>query len=157
VSLLLAFGWLKHLVPVLVGWLGYCTLVDPTESAGAFGWLLFPRYAPFFIAGMLFYLLQTRQAERWKLWALLLWAYGLSLYAAQADTLDKSIFFQENFSVLVVAGILTGCYGLVLLVTTGRLRLGRAAGDGWLSYVPHLPAAPQYGVPGVAAPRWTRR
>jgi peptidoglycan/LPS O-acetylase OafA/YrhL len=130
VSLLLAFGWFKHLVPVLVGWLGYCTLVGPTENAGPFGWLFFPRYAPFFIAGMLFYLWQTRQVARWKLWGLLFWACGLSVQSAQADTLAKSTFFQEQFSVPVAVAILLGCYGLLLLVITGRLRLGRA---GWLA------------------------
>lgn len=130
VSLLLAFGWLKHLVPVLVGWLGYCTLVGPTESAEPFVWLFFPRYAPFFIAGMLFYLLQTNQAARWKLSGLLLWAYGLSWQAARADTLDKSAFFHEHFSVAVVVAILTGCYGLFLLIITRKLRLGQAK---WLA------------------------
>ncbi|RZJ94590.1 MAG: acyltransferase [Hymenobacter sp.] len=30
----------KHLRPVLVAWLGYCTLVGPTDSAGPFGWQL---------------------------------------------------------------------------------------------------------------------
>jgi peptidoglycan/LPS O-acetylase OafA/YrhL len=130
VSLLLAFGWLKRLVPVLVGWLGYCTLVGPASSAGPFGLLFFPRYAPFFVAGMLFYLLQTKQVARWKLGVLLLWAYGLSLQSVRVDTLEKSVFFHEHFSMLVVAAILTGCYGVLLLIITRRLRIGRAA---WLA------------------------
>jgi peptidoglycan/LPS O-acetylase OafA/YrhL len=130
VSLLLAFEWLRHLVPVLVGWLVYCSLVGPTDSAGPFGWLFFPRYAPFFIGGMLLFLLQTSQIARCKLWGLLLWAYGLSWQVVRADTLEKSVFFHEHFSLPVVVIILTGCYGLLLLIVTRRLRIGEAK---WLA------------------------
>jgi peptidoglycan/LPS O-acetylase OafA/YrhL len=141
VSLLMAFGWLKHLGPVLVVWLGYCTLVGPTDNAGPFGLLLFPRYAPFFIAGMLLFLLQTSQIARWKLYGLLLWAYGLSWQSVRVDTLSKSAFFHEPISMAVVAVILTGGYGVLLLIVTRRLRLGQAkwlAAAGALTYPMYL-------------------
>lgn len=78
---------------------------------------------------MLCYLLQTRQAGRWKLGGLLLWAYGLSLQSARVDTLDNIAFFHEQFSVPVVTAVLTGCYALLLLIITRKLRLGQAT---WL-------------------------
>jgi peptidoglycan/LPS O-acetylase OafA/YrhL len=130
VSLLLAFGWLGRLVPVLVGWLGYCTLVGPAENASPFGLLFFPRYAPFFIAGMLLYLLQAKQVARWQLGGLLLWAYGLSMQSAWADTLDKSVFFHDYFSGPLAVALLTGCYGVLLLLTARGRRPGRLA---WLA------------------------
>ncbi len=130
VSLLLAFGWLKHLGPVLVAWLGYCTLVGPVEDSTPFSLLLFPRYAPFFIAGMLVYLLQTKAVKSWKLGGLLLWAYGLSVQSVWVDTRSKSVFFNDYFSMPLVVALLTGCYGVLLLIATRRLRLGQSA---WLA------------------------
>ncbi|MBJ6142246.1 acyltransferase [Hymenobacter sp. BT559] len=141
ISLLLAFGWLGRLVPVLAGWLGYCTLVGPSENASPFGLLLFPRYAPFFIAGMLLYLLQAKQVARWQLGGLLLWAYGLSAQATWADTLDKSVFFRDTFSGPLAVALLTGSYGVLLLVTARRRRPGWApwlAAAGSLTYPVYL-------------------
>ena len=77
VSLLISFKWFKHLTLVLTVWLAYCAFTGPSMTAGPFGFLLFSRFAPFFIAGMVFYLLQTSQAARWKLYSLLGVSYEL--------------------------------------------------------------------------------
>ncbi|WP_046246832.1 acyltransferase family protein [Hymenobacter terrenus] len=88
--------------------------------------LLFPRYAPFFMAGMVFYLLQTKQAAPWKLYLVLLASYGLSLRSSRAIMDDMVPFFKEPFSLPVVWTVVTGFFVAFLLIINRKLRLGYA-------------------------------
>jgi peptidoglycan/LPS O-acetylase OafA/YrhL len=142
IGLLIALGGLRRwLVPFLWGWVGYCALVGPAVAALPLVPLLFPRYAPFFMAGMVFYLLHRRPAGRRPLYLLLLATYAESLRAGRAISADMEPFFHEAFSLLVTWVVLTGGFGLFWLISHGRLRLRPAAWLGWagaLSYPLYL-------------------
>jgi peptidoglycan/LPS O-acetylase OafA/YrhL len=131
VALLIAFHWMKHLLLVLSVWLAYCALVGPLLHGNTFADLFFPRHAPFFIAGMVFYLLQTRQATTWRLYVLLAAAYVLSLRSAFATAADNTAAYQQAFLPLVIAIILTSCFGLFLLIIYRKINLGQAK---WLTW-----------------------
>ncbi|RZL04608.1 MAG: acyltransferase, partial [Hymenobacter sp.] len=111
VALLISFGWLRHLLLVLAGWLMYCAVIGPVDNGSPFAFLLFPRVAPFFIAGMAFYLLQTSQAARWKLYGLLLVAYLLCLRAARAELHQLVPMYQTPFSLVVTWLLVTLFFG----------------------------------------------
>ncbi|MBO2008872.1 acyltransferase family protein [Hymenobacter negativus] len=142
IALLIGFGWMqRHLVPFLWGWLGYCALVGPSEVPQPLVQLLIPRYAPFFMAGMVFFLIQTRQAASWKGYLLLLATYAESLRAGRAISADMEPFFHEAFSLPVTWTVLTGGFVFFLLLSHGWLRLRPARWLAWagaLSYPIYL-------------------
>lgn len=131
VALLISFGWLKHLVLVLAVWLAYCALIGPVDNGSSFAFLLFPRVAPFFIAGMAFFLLQTSQAARWKLYGLLLLAYLLCLRAVRGEQHVLAPMYQQPFSLPVIWLLVTLFFVVFLLIIQRRLRLRPAR---WLTW-----------------------
>jgi peptidoglycan/LPS O-acetylase OafA/YrhL len=131
VALLISFQWFKHLALVLTGWLAYCVLVGPGGRDEALSLLLFPQYAPFFIAGMVFYLLQTKQAAAWKLQVLLGASYLLCLRSARMAMMEKIAFYQQPFSFLVVGTVITLCFIVFLSIIYRKITVGQAT---WLSW-----------------------
>ncbi|SFQ83671.1 acyltransferase family protein [Hymenobacter arizonensis] len=132
ISLLIAFGWIKkHLVPFLALWLTYCALIGPVETPIPFVILLLPSQAPFFVAGMVLYLLQTKQAAAWKLYLLLLSSYGLCLRSARAGMKLTVLYYHQPFSLPVVCAVVTGCFVVFLMIVNSKRRLGPAK---WLTW-----------------------
>jgi peptidoglycan/LPS O-acetylase OafA/YrhL len=131
VALLIAFRWLPRLPLVLAGWLAYCAFVGPVDNGSPFAFLLFPRVAPFFIAGMAFYLLQTSQAARWQRYGLLLAAYLLALRATRADLHNLTPMYRQLFSLPVALLLVTVFFVVFLLIVQRRLRLRPAAWVAW--------------------------
>jgi peptidoglycan/LPS O-acetylase OafA/YrhL len=125
----LAFGWLqrpKRVLGMLTAWLAYCALVGPVKGSDVFSFLLIPRYAPFFVAGMLFYLIQTNQAARWKLYCLLGVAYALGLQAAFSRAVENAHDYAQPFSLVVVAVLFTLFFVLFLLIIYRKINFGEA-------------------------------
>jgi peptidoglycan/LPS O-acetylase OafA/YrhL len=131
VAVAIAFGWLRHLPLVLASWLGYAAWAGTGYDQGLFGEVFFPRYAPFFAAGMVFYLLQTGQGRRWQLYALLAGAFGLSMRSGKTVALEMTTFFHDTSSVPITCGIIALFFLLFLLIAQRRLRL---AGTAWLAW-----------------------
>lgn len=133
IAVMLAFGWFKHLVMVLTVWLGYCLVASLGFNVGPFAFLFFPQYAPFFIAGMVFFLLQQahKQAIPWELYLLLLACYGLSLQAAVHFTRESAAYYQHPFSPIVGCMLVSVFFGLFLLIVYRKINIGQAK---WLTW-----------------------
>lgn len=131
VALLISFQWFKHLLSVLAVWLIYCAFVGPTISAGPFSFLLFPRFAPFFISGMVFYLLQTNQAIKWKLYILLLVSYMLSLRAVRAGLEETQGVFHQPFSLIVALIIITLFFMIFIAIIRRWVQLEQSKWVAW--------------------------
>lgn len=131
VAVAIAFGWLRHLPLVLAIWLGYAAFAGTGYGQGIFMIVLFPRYAPFFIAGMVFYLLQTGQERRWQLYALLAGAFGLGMRSSKTIALESGTFFHDSFSVLVACSLTALFFLLFLLIAHRKLQLPGTAGLAW--------------------------
>lgn len=131
ISLLIGYGLLHQVDWVLTAWLGYSLLPGLAHAGTPFATLLFPAYAPYFAAGMLFYLLQQPHGRTWHRYALLLLSYGLALRsgASQADELSR--LFQDSFSHTVVWGAITGFFGVFYLVAFRKIDLARFS---WLAW-----------------------
>lgn len=132
IAVFIGFGWLKNLPLVLAVWLAYCAFAASTASGTPFGYLLFPVYAPLFVAGMVFYLLQTSQEAKWKLYALLAAAYLLSLRTVSWRLVESAHSFHQPesaFSQPIGLTLLTSFFLVFLLIIHGRIRLKAA----WLA------------------------
>lgn len=131
IAVAIAFGWLRHLPLVLAVWLGYAALAGTGYGKGIFMIVLFPRFAPFFSAGMVFYLLQTNQGRRWQLYALLAGAFALSMRSGKTVAMEYATLFQDAFSVPLVCGVIALFFVLFLLLTHRKFQLPHRA---WLAW-----------------------
>jgi peptidoglycan/LPS O-acetylase OafA/YrhL len=131
IALFIAFKWLKHLPVVLAVWLAYCAYAGFTNNVSPFSFLLFPSLAPLFIAGMLFYMLQTGQAARWKLYSLLAVSYLLVMRSAGSGLVGTIQAFQHPFSLPIVGGLVTLFFALFFCVIFRWVKLRQAQ---WLSW-----------------------
>jgi peptidoglycan/LPS O-acetylase OafA/YrhL len=132
VLLLISFKWFKHLTLVMACWLAYCAFAGPAMEGSPFVTLLFPRFAPFFIAGMAFYMLQTSQAARWKLYGLLAMAYLLSLRAVRTGLEEAAVRdFHHPFSLPVALVLITLCFAVFFGIVFRWFRLGQSKWLGW--------------------------
>ena len=131
IALLISFNWMRHLTVVLALWLAYCALVGPASPTTPFSILLFPGFAPFFVAGMVFYMLQTKQAPRWQLYILLGVSYLLSLRTVGTGLPGTIDVFHHAFSLPIVLGLITVFYLVFLGIVLRWLRLGQSK---WLAW-----------------------
>jgi len=131
IAVAIAFGWLRHLPLVLAIWLGYAAFAGTGYGKGIFMIVLFPRFAPFFIAGMVFYMLQTHQGRRWQLYGLLAGAFALSMRSGKTVALEYATLFQDSFSVPIVCGTIAFFFVLFLLIAHRKLQLPGAT---WLAW-----------------------
>lgn len=130
----LVIGWnLYRALPwVLVIWLAYCTYAGPDPAGSThFSLLFFPSHAPYFIAGMVFYMLQNKWFSAWKLYSLLGASFLLALRSMQAAIAGTILVYHEpNFSFPVAAAVITLFYGVFFLIIRRVLNLSRHT---WLS------------------------
>jgi peptidoglycan/LPS O-acetylase OafA/YrhL len=130
IILLLALGGLaeKRLLLLLWGWLAL-SLILPEE--GEFAMLLFPDYAPYFIAGMLFYLV-AKNGPAYRFLLPLSVAYGSSLLCSRQTMLHYRSFYHQGFQLWVGYVTVTVFFVLFLLIALNRLRVKRGAAVIWL-------------------------
>jgi peptidoglycan/LPS O-acetylase OafA/YrhL len=131
VALLIVTKSFRYLVPLLAAWVGYCLYFGPVAFGRPLSFLLFPRFAPFFIAGMVFYLIQTSQAARWKLYSLLLLSYVAALWSTKVVLTEMITVYQQPFSLIVAWGAVTVFFSVFLLVINRQLQVGQAK---WLAW-----------------------
>ncbi|NML67593.1 acyltransferase [Hymenobacter sp. RP-2-7] len=128
-------GWrlFSYLPWVLAIWLAYCAFNGPAGNVDSpFFQLFFPKYAPYFIAGMVFYLLQTKAFRASVLYALLAGAYLLTLRSVRLDMVQGRTVFQDpDFSVGVGIAAVSGFFMIFWLLIKRYFDLSRYQ---WLSY-----------------------
>ncbi len=132
VSLLIAYRLMRHVDWFLAGWLLYVAIAGAVPEVTPFSQLFFPRYAPYFAAGMLFYLLQQPQGRTWRRYGLLLAAYVLALQAGVTQAREMSGFYQDTIARSVELAIITIFFGLFFLIAFRKINLSRFS---WLSWL----------------------
>jgi len=133
ISLMLAYGLFSNLDIVLTLWLVYTAVTGPTPAVHSpFFYLLMPDYSAFFIAGMLFYLLQNKLLDRWKVYALLALSFLLCLRSARAEAATYASIFHQPFSMVIIALVLVAIFVVFWLIITRTLDLQRYR---WLSWL----------------------
>jgi peptidoglycan/LPS O-acetylase OafA/YrhL len=114
---------LPHLNLCLLLWLGTTLLPAITHSGSFYVTLFFPDFAPYFVAGMLFFLLQQPQGRSWQRYALLVLSYLLAVRAANIQAHQMSAAFDAAVSPAVAMGAVTVFFGLFYAITSRRLQL----------------------------------
>ena len=130
IALLISTRLLRYVDWFLLLWLAYAALPGLPHSGPLFSMLFFPRYAPFFVAGMLFHLLQPKEGRTRLRYGLLLGAYLLSLRTGANVSQELAVVFQDTFSNLVAGGVVTTFFGVFFLITREKMNFGRLT---WLN------------------------
>ncbi|WP_400191029.1 acyltransferase family protein [Hymenobacter sp. B81] len=95
VGLIIAGRLWPWLWPIMLGWLSYTLVAGPLPPNHLFSYLFIPKHSAWFIAGMLFYLLQTRQRPAWQVGLALLAAFALALRSDRAERLLNQQFYHD--------------------------------------------------------------
>ena len=132
ISLLIGYGLIKHIDWFIIVWLAFTALPARFHAGSAFDSLLFPQYAPYFSAGMLFYLLQAPQGRTVRRYVLLFFAYTLAMRACRGQVVEMSAFFQDDFSWKVACLITTSFFLVISLITFRKIDLSKIAWLAWL-------------------------
>ncbi|QDA61828.1 acyltransferase family protein [Hymenobacter jejuensis] len=135
ISLLIAYHLFDALIPLLTGWLLYSGIAPYLPSGAPFTKILVLSYAPLFAAGMLFYMLQHRQAATWKLYLLLAISLVLAIRNTNLDLVGVIAHHHDPFSHSVVTAIIASFFLVFLLIVWRVIDLQRFT---WLSTLGNL-------------------
>lgn len=131
ISLLIGYRLLHRVDLFITLWLLYAALPSQFSLNTPFTTLFMPSYAPYFAAGMLFYLLQQPGGRTWQRYALLLLAYALSIRSVLGNTAAMVQLFHYNFSRVVTVGLVTIFFLIFCLIVFRIISLHRYA---WLTW-----------------------
>src|SRR6476661_3988433 len=133
---------------VVLGWLAYTAVAGPLPAGHLFSYLFIPKHSAYFIAGMLFYLLQARETAAWKLHAALLFAFGLALRSDRAERqLAQQLFHDAPLSPVVSGVVISICFLVFYAIVAGWLRLRPHPAWTWLGLLTY----PLYLLHGLGA------
>ena len=119
----IVIGWklYKALPWLLALWLIYTAVVGPAAANTPFSILFFPNNSPYFVAGMVFYMLQNKWFASWKLYALLAASFPLALRSVHLDIVTSiQVFKDPNYS-FTLAAIVTACFYIVFFLIINRI------------------------------------
>jgi peptidoglycan/LPS O-acetylase OafA/YrhL len=137
VALIIACRLWKILFPIIVGWLAYTLVAGPLATGNFFAYLFIPKYSAFFIAGMLFYLLQTRPAAAGRIHAAMALALGLALRSNRAEQQLVQAFYHDSvpYNGLITAGIITLFFLAFYALVYQKFRLPAHKCWAWLGHL----------------------
>jgi peptidoglycan/LPS O-acetylase OafA/YrhL len=123
VSLLLAYRLLPRLDLFISLWLSYVVLAGLRIAAPhtLLSALLLPEHAPYFAAGMLFYLLQQPQGRTWRRYTLLAACYLLAVRASVLQASDMVGAFRGTIRPGVLAILITCFFGALYLISSQKI------------------------------------
>ena len=139
VALVLALGQIRHAERLLLGWLAV-TVVLEIWPVGMLRSLLVSDFAAYFVGGGLAYLIWSQGLSRGRGVGLGL-AWILALWQSQMEAADAAVYYRTSLEPLVVAGLVSAAFGVMLLVAlrrTGWFGRRQWAGLGALTYPLYL-------------------
>ena len=121
ISLLMGYYLLRYVDWFLLLWLAYVALPKVAYSGTLFTELFFRGYAPYFIAGMLFYLLQQPSGRTRLRYVLLCVAYLLVLKACINEAKELTGTHHIDISPIITAVVVTTFFLIFGLISTQRV------------------------------------
>ncbi len=119
ILMILLLKQIKHIEYFIAVWLVFSVLEIFHFIHGLTHLLIMPEWAPYFSAGGLFYLIQTKGLNPLRA-ALLFIAYLLSIYFAVQGGLEKTQLYGLEFSPYVIAALICIFYFVFTLIVTGK-------------------------------------
>ena len=119
VFILLLVNQIRNAEPLLGIWLVLSALLSLVDAPRIVTALLMPEYAPYFIAGAMFYLIRSEGVSPYKL-VVIGGAYCLSLGRTTVDAGEIEAYFGVAISLPVVVGIVSTFYVLFFLTALGK-------------------------------------
>lgn len=132
IAVLMGFNLLPHLDLFIALWLGYSGMPGLAHTGTPFSLLFFPSFAPYFSAGMLFFLLQRPEGRTWKRWGLLAVAFVLALHSASNHAKEASLLLNDYTSWKVSMAIVAAFFLLFFVIVFRKIDLSSFT---WLSYL----------------------
>ncbi len=132
IAILIGFKFMRHIDWFLLCWLGFAAIPHLAHSGTPLAILFFPGYAPFFAAGILFYLLQQPLGRTRLRYALLFVAYGLAVKSATSQAPVLSASYNVHYSQIIIAGSITFFFILFALISFRKIDLSRFTWLAWL-------------------------
>ncbi|WP_151087654.1 acyltransferase family protein [Hymenobacter baengnokdamensis] len=132
ISVLIGYKLLPRIDWFLAGWLLYAGLPHLAYSGPLFTTLFIRGYAPYFIAGMLFYLMQQPQGRTWGRYLMLSGAYVLAIRSCRQNALELTGVYHSLVSPFIVTVVVTGFFLLFALISFRWLNLSRFTWLTWL-------------------------
>lgn len=121
VFILLLLGMMPRIQLFLGAWLALTLANLSFNLPPAAVFFLFPEWSPYFIAGALFYLVY-RDGMTPVRGLMLSVSWLLAVIQGMTRSLDLAAYFDYAFEPLIVAGIITACFGVFLLLSLGKTR-----------------------------------
>lgn len=148
IALLITSRLWPLLFPVIIGWLAYTLVAGPLPAAGLFSYLLIPKHSAYFLAGMLFYVLQTRQHTAWQVYLALAAALALALRSDRAERqLAHQLYHDAPLNAWLAAGVIALFFLALYLILVRQWRLPAHPAWAWLGSLTY----PLYLLHGVGA------
>ena len=119
VFILLLANQIRNAKPLLGVWLALSALLSLVDAPRVVTALLMPDYAPYFIAGAMFYLIKSEGVSPYKL-VVIGGAYCLSLGRTAVVAVEIEEYFGAAISLPVVVGIVSTFYILFFLTAFGK-------------------------------------
>ncbi|MFD1872256.1 acyltransferase family protein [Hymenobacter bucti] len=136
ISLLLSYGLFKHLGVFLALWLLYTAATHLTVAVKTpFHYLFIPKYSAFFIAGMLFYLLQNSIMPLKKVYSLLFLTFLLCLRSAWVEAKVHTQVFHQYYSATIVLLVVAAIFMVFWLIIKRKINMQRFSWLGWLGSI----------------------
>ena len=148
VGLLIACRLWPLAFPVIIGWLAYTLVAGPLPAAHLFSYLFIPKHSAYFMAGMLFYVLQSRRQAVWPVYLALAAALALALRSDRAERqLAQQFYHDAPLNPFLTAGIIALFFLVLYLILVQRWRLPVPAVWSWLGSLSY----PVYLLHGIGA------
>jgi peptidoglycan/LPS O-acetylase OafA/YrhL len=123
ISLVLSYKLMRHLDWLLGLWLLLTILPATGKNGTPFASLLIFGYASYFVAGMLFYLMQQPNGRTPLRYALLGASYLLALHSALGKVKALSGFYHSDFSPIATVALITVFFVVFALIAWRKLTL----------------------------------
>ncbi len=119
VFVVLLANQIRNAKPLLGVWLALSLFLSMVDAPRVVTALLMPDYAPYFIAGAMFYLIRSEGVSPYKL-VVIGGAYCLSLHRTIVVAVEIEQYFSTSISLPIVVGIVSAFYSLFFLTAFGK-------------------------------------
>ncbi|RYU80475.1 acyltransferase family protein [Hymenobacter persicinus] len=148
VALLIGCRLWHLLFPIILGWLAYTLVAGPLPVSHLFSYVFIPKHSAYFLAGMLFYVLQTRQHSVWQVYAALCLALALALRSDRAERQwAQQLYHDAPLNAWVAAGLIGLFFLAFYLIFGAQWRLPAQPVWSWLGRLTY----PLYLLHGLGA------